>query len=114
MDCKAGKERDMRYVKIFSVTTTRRRNGQATVIAEMAFSTDGEREALLSRAGLPGGSPVVPRIVFRLRTDGGIQALSLSLDCRGAHGKVEPYGKVSGAVLRAVQRAVSMKGVTHE
>lgn len=97
----------MRHVKILSVTPVRRKYGQATVIAEMAFSSEGEREALLRRAGLPSGSAVVPRMVFRLRTDGGIQALSLSLDGDGAHGSVEPYGKVSGEVLRAVRGAIA-------
>lgn len=105
------KEISMRYMKIHNITPARRKNGQATVVAEMAFSSDGEREALLMRAGLPGGSPVVPRLVFRLRTDGGLQAMSLSLDCRGVHGKVAPYGNVPGEVIRSVQAAVSPEEV---
>ena len=104
----AGKnkgEYDMRYVKINSVTPARRIDGLATAIVDMEFASSRERDALLSRAGLPEGSEVVPRLVFRLRTDRGIQALSLSLDGRGVHGKVDPYGKVSGEVLHAVREA---------
>lgn len=97
----------MKFVKILRVSGARRKYGQATVIADMTFSSDGERDALLSRAGLPEGSGVTPRLIFRLRTDGGIQAMSLSLDGTGVHGKVEPYGKVTGEVLRAVRLAVS-------
>ena len=95
----------MKYVKINSVTPARRIDGLATAIVDMEFVSSRERDALLSRAGLPEGSDVVPRFVFLLRTDGGLQAVSLSLDGRGVHGKLEPYGKVSGEVLREVRKA---------
>lgn len=96
----------MRYVKIFSIAPMKRKDGSATVIAEMAFVSPAEKAVLLARAGLPEDAQVVPRIVLRERLDRGIQPVALSLDGRNAHGVIEPYCKVSGNVLRHVQAAL--------
>lgn len=96
----------MRYVNIYSITPLKRKDGSATVIAEMAFASPAEKAVLLARAGLPADAPVVPRIVFRVRLDHGVQPVALSLDGKGAHGVIEPYIKVSGDVLRSVKAAL--------
>ena len=98
----------MNFASIYSVTPLRRIDGKAAVVVEMSFTNDRERDALLTRAGLPVGSSVVPRMTFILRTDDGIQPRALSLDGRGAHAHIV-YNRVSRELLAEVRKALEAR-----